>query len=263
MEKVNLLSISVNTGSYTEFVSDILAKAGTKESNYTCVANVHTLVEAHNDTSFANVIRNASSTTPDGKPLAWALRMLYGIHQDRVAGMDLLPDLLRQSVQLKLPVYFYGGTELMLDQTRRYMRREYPGLVIAGCFSPPFRELTAPEEQFIINDINNSGTCLLFVILGCPKQEKWMASMQGRINAFMVGVGGALPVMIGTRKRAPRWMQNAGLEWSFRLLQEPNRLFKRYALTNSFFLYLLAREYIRLRLLRRRPAIDSSKIPLQ
>ena len=142
-----------------------------------------------------------------------------------------------------MPVYFYGGTRQLLDKTLEYIAEHYPNLVVAGSFSPPFRKLTTKEDDLIIEDINNSGAHLVFVVLGCPKQEKWMASMKGRVNAMMVGIGGALSVMIGNQKRAPGWMQNAGLEWMFRFLQEPVRLFKRYSYTNSIFLYLLVKEY--------------------
>ena len=115
-------------------------------------------------------------------------------------------------------------------------------------YSPPFRQLTSAEENNIIENINRSGAKLVFVILGCPKQERWMASAKGRVNAFMIGVGGSLPVMIGLQKRAPRWMQTAGLEWFFRLSQEPGRLFKRYAVTNTFFIYLFCKAYLRKKL---------------
>jgi N-acetylglucosaminyldiphosphoundecaprenol N-acetyl-beta-D-mannosaminyltransferase len=124
------------------------------------------------------------------------------------------------------------------------MDRHYPNLHIRGLYSPPFRALTPEEEERTIERINSSGAKLLFVVLGCPKQEQWMASMAGRINAVMIGIGGALPVLIGMQKRAPKWMQRAGLEWLFRLLQEPRRLFKRYFVTNSVFLYLLSRELV-------------------
>ena len=117
--------------------------------------------------------------------------------------------------------------------------------MVAGLYIPPFINMNDLEEKKIAEKINSSGAALVFVVLGCPKQEKWMASMKGRVNAVMVGVGGALPVMIGDQRRAPRWMQKNGLEWFYRMVQEPGRLFKRYAVTNSFFLYLLAKAYLR------------------
>jgi N-acetylglucosaminyldiphosphoundecaprenol N-acetyl-beta-D-mannosaminyltransferase len=250
MKKVNLLSIPVSTGTYTEFIENIVELANVKRNGYTCVANVHMLIEAYKNKSFANIVRNANIITPDGKPLAWALRMLYGIKQERVAGMDLLPDLLSAASAKSLSVYFYGGTEDVLKGTGQYVKRNYQNLKIAGTFSPPFRTLSPEEEDFVVEKINSSGANLVFVVLGCPKQEKWMASVYSKINAVLVGVGGAVPVMIGMQKRAPKWMQNIGLEWVFRLVQEPKRLFKRYAVTNSLFLYLLLKEYFRQKVLK-------------
>lgn len=247
MEKVELFSIPISIGSYIEFVQSIINSAKSRKSAYTCVANVHMLIEAYEDKSFANVVRNASIITPDGKPLAWALKILYGIKQDRVAGMDLLPDLLTAATNEKVPVYFYGGTEEMLDKTKLYLKENYPDLLIAGSYSPPFRNLSTAEQELAIQRINESKTGLVFVVLGCPKQEKWMASVRGKINAAAVGIGAALPVMIGSQKRAPTWMQDAGLEWFFRLWQEPSRLFKRYIFTNSIFLFILIIRYIKVK----------------
>ncbi len=244
MKKTNLLSIAVNTGSYSTITQDILNTAKTGKSAYTCVANVHMLVEAYRDKNFAKVVSEADITTPDGKPITWALRLLYKQKQDRVAGMDLLPDLIKGAEAQNLSVYFFGGTQAMLEQTKEYLQVHHPQLIVAGLCSPPFRQLTPAEEEAMVQQINNSGAQLVFVALGCPKQEKWMAAMKGRIKACMVGIGGALPVMIGQQKRAPLWMQDYGLEWAYRLSQEPKRLFSRYAVTNSVFVWLLCREYI-------------------
>ncbi len=249
MERLNILSIPVSTGRYDDFIKRIIESAKTRKSQYTCVANVHMLVEAHVDEQFANVVRNATYITPDGKPLTWAMRLLHGVKQDRVAGMDLTPDLLDGADKNKVGVYFYGGSPELLYETEKFISFRYPSLS-ASYYSPPFRALTREEEQQIVDDINNSGAGIVFVVLGCPRQEKWMASMLGRINAVMVGVGGALSVMVGVQKRAPVWMQNSGLEWLHRLSLEPRRLLKRYLVTNSTFLYLLFREYFRLNFFR-------------
>jgi N-acetylglucosaminyldiphosphoundecaprenol N-acetyl-beta-D-mannosaminyltransferase len=250
MKKVPLLGISISTGSYKDFVNSIIETACRKISDYACLANVHMLIEARHDGNFANIVSNANIITPDGMPLAWALEMLYGIKQDRVAGMDLFPDLLSEASLQKLPVYFYGGTLSLLENTLLYLHENYPDLQIAGSYSPPFRKLTSREDELIINQINESGARLVFVVLGCPKQERWMAAMKGRVNAVMVGIGGALPVLIGIHRRAPGWMQYAGLEWMFRLTQEPTRLFRRYSVTNSLFIYILVKEYIRVKFAR-------------
>ena len=248
MEKVNLLSINVSTGTYEEFLTAILKSTESNESRYACLANVHMLIEAYRSPDFAKVVRNASIVTPDGMPLSWALKMLHGIKQERVAGMDLLPDLLHKAALNNIPVYFYGGQKNMLEQANDYLKKQYPGLNVAGVYSPPFRPLSKEEDEAVIERINNSGARLVFVVLGCPKQERWMAKMEGRINAVMIGVGGALPVMLGIQKRAPDWMQHSGLEWLYRLGQEPVRLLERYVVTNTTFLVLLFKSYIHLKL---------------
>ncbi len=243
--KQKLISIDTTVGNYASFVQQLTKAAQQGTSSYTCVANVHMLVEAHNDPEFARVVNNADIVTPDGMPLAVSMKLIHGLQQDRVAGMDLLPDLLQVAVEQGIPVYFYGGTQEMLDRTGEYCDTHFPGLNIAGMYSPPFRSLTPEEDEEVVRKINNSGAGFVFVALGCPKQEKWMASMKGRINACMIGIGGALPVMVGMQRRAPQWMQRLCLEWLYRLVQEPRRLFKRYAITNTTFLFLLTRTWIK------------------
>jgi len=253
-----LISINVNTGSYQNFVDELVGMSDNR-SAYTCIANVHMLVEAYSNASFAKIINNADLITPDGMPLTWGLKLLHGVRQDRVAGMDLLPDLLREAELKAIPVYFYGGTEKMLTGIRENIPALYPGLKIAGMFSPPFRELTPSEVELTAQFINASGAKIVFVILGCPKQELWMGMMKNKINASMIGVGGALPVLLGLQKRAPLWMQRASLEWLYRLYQEPRRLFKRYAVTNSIFLYLLGKEFIRMKIFRQKESAFNFK----
>lgn len=251
MERQQIINFGISTGKYSSFISHIIALAKQRASSNVCVANVHMFIEAYHDKKFIEIINAADVVTPDGKPLAWSLRLLHGIKQDRVAGMDLLPDLLQQLMKLDLPVYFYGGSAVLLEKTRTYIKLNYPGLRVAGVNSPPFRQLTCDEMEEVAGEINSSQACVVFVVLGCPKQEKWMAQMKGRINAVMIGIGGALPVLVGMQKRAPRWMQVSGLEWLFRLAQEPGRLFKRYAVTNSLFIYLMFKEYINVRIFKK------------
>ena len=244
MKTMQILNFPISIGKYQDYIEYIMNSASNGRSQYIYVANVHMVVEAFWNKSFSEKVRHAGLVTPDGKPLTWALRLLHGIKQDRVAGMDILPALLKQSETNQTPVYIYGGTENLLNRTQNYLDRHYPNLHIKGLYSPPFRALTPEEEERTIERINTSGVKLLLVVLGSPKQEQWMASMAGRINAVMIGIGGALPVLIGMQKRAPKWMQRTGLEWLFRLWQEPRRLFKRYFVTNSVFLYLLSRELV-------------------
>ena len=245
LEKRKIISINVSIGKYQEFVNEIIKLAHRKESNYVCVANVHMLVEAYNNKDFQKVVNDAVITTPDGMPLVKALKLLYNIEQDRVAGMDLFPDILREAQKEKLSVFFYGSTKKVLELIVKKSTQMFPNLKIAGVISPPFRPLTSEEKENIIKQINKAEPNIVFVSLGCPKQEKWMNEMYGEINSLMIGVGAAFPVFAGIRKRAPIWMQRYYLEWFYRLLQEPKRLLWRYLYTNTKFVYLLLREILK------------------
>ncbi len=251
MENRKFIDFNISTGKYAAFLTHLMLMARQGRSTTVCVANVHMFIEAYRDRIFLQVINAADVVTPDGQPLTWGLKLLYGVEQDRVAGMDLLPDLLKLLTEEGLPVYFYGGSEQMLAKTSDHLREQYPGLKVAGLYSPPFRPLSDAEEKNIVQMINASGAKVVFVVLGCPKQEKWMAAMKGRVDAVMIGIGGALPVMVGLQKRAPLWMQKTGLEWLYRLGQEPQRLFKRYAVTNTLFIWVLMKEFIKIKILRK------------
>jgi len=247
--KKQLINFSVSTGKYQLFIDQITEMARQRQSAAVYFANVHMYIEAYKNDAFRELINKADMVTPDGQPLAWMLRLLYGIKQDRVAAMDFMPDMLQRMQQEQLPVYFYGGTQEMLDKTAAFVSTAYPQLKVAGLYSPPFRPLTPEEEDAIAEKINSAAPAIVFVFLGCPKQEKWMATMKGKVNAVMTGVGGSVPVTIGMQKRAPKWMRNTGLEWLYRFFQEPRRLFKRYAITNSLFMWVMFKEFIKLRLL--------------
>jgi N-acetylglucosaminyldiphosphoundecaprenol N-acetyl-beta-D-mannosaminyltransferase len=248
---VKLLKFNILNRSFAEHINEIINLVKHGKFSYTIVANVHMFIEAQRDRSFLNIVNNANIVTPDGKPLCIALKWLYGIEQERVAGMDLLPALLKEAELNKLKVAFYGGSEETLQQTEFTCKKLHPNLLQPLFISPPFRQLTDEEENDHISQINEFGTHILFVALGCPKQEKWMAAMKGRINATMIGIGGALPVFAGTQKRAPKWMQRTSLEWLFRLVQEPRRLFKRYLITNSLFIWIILKEKLKLTLNRK------------
>jgi N-acetylglucosaminyldiphosphoundecaprenol N-acetyl-beta-D-mannosaminyltransferase len=242
-----IIDFPVSTGKYGMFIDEITRMARNKKSSAVYFANVHMYIEAYRNRSFLENINDADIVTADGQPIAWVLRLLYGIKQERVAGMDVLPDLLKVMSREGLPVYFYGGTQEMLDIAESYLKEKYPDLKLAGFFSPPFRPLTEIEEFVIVEKINAAAPAIIFIVLGCPQQEKFIASMKGRINAVMAGIGGALPVAIGMQKRAPVWMRKNGLEWLYRLYKEPARLYKRYVTTNSLFLWIMFKETIRLK----------------
>lgn len=247
--KISILNSVLTTGSFQQISESILHRAQSYRSAYVCVANVHMFIEAHRDKAFARVLDEADIVTPDGMPLVFALNVLYGIQQERVAGMDLMPRLLQEANRLDLKVYLYGSTPDVLTAILERTQHDFPTLNWAGVESPPFRELNTNEVQNTVERINSSGAHLVLVALGCPKQEKWMAGMKGKINATMVGLGGAFPVYAGMQSRAPGWMQRFSLEWFYRLMQEPSRLWKRYLLTNSLFILLLIKEFWQMRVL--------------
>jgi len=244
-EKLKIISLSVNRISFNECLEQVMGFALKKTSSYICFANVHMVIEAHNDKSILNQVNNANLVLPDGKPLAIACKMLYGKKQERISGMDFTPLLLEKASENKFSIFVYGSTDNVIKALKEKINNNYPGIHFAGVISPPFRPLTDDELTNDIEKINQSGANIILVSLGCPKEGKWMSKTSGKINAVLIGIGGALPVVAGIQKRAPRWMQNMSLEWLYRLIQQPGRLFTRYLYTNSYFLFLLSRDYIK------------------
>lgn len=250
MKRKKILRSYITNEPYHTVVQEILRLGREKQSAYVCIANVHMVVEAFQDKAFNAILNRAHIVTPDGKPLSIMMNWLYQTRQERVAGPDLMIDVAARAAETGQSVYFYGSTQEVLDTLREKLSQKFPTLHIAGMTSPPFRPLTAAEDTEIIETINTSGADVVFVSLGCPKQEKWMAEHQGKINAVMIGVGAAFPFYTGHIQRAPQWMQEHSLEWLHRLCSEPTRLFKRYALTNTAFLCLMLSQWIHLHLYR-------------
>lgn len=244
MVKENIFTFPISIGSYQKFIDEIFELTEQKTSSYVCFANVHMVVEAYNDSAFNSVVRNADIITPDGQPVAVFLQRLKKIDQVRVSGLDLFPDLLKEADLRKKAVYFYGATEEIVGKIVEKVKREFPELRISGWYSPPFRRLTKEEDAHIVQQINESKPDLVFVALGCPKQEQWMAKHKHLINGCMLGIGHAFKVYAGIAKRSPVWMQRLSLEWAYRLFQEPGRLWKRYFYTNTVFLWLTFKYYL-------------------
>jgi N-acetylglucosaminyldiphosphoundecaprenol N-acetyl-beta-D-mannosaminyltransferase len=236
MERTSIFGSIITLGSYNSFLDRIIELSGQRIPSYVCFANVHMVVEASRDTEFMRVVNQATIVAPDGRPLSVFLRMFHNIKQDRVCGMDLLPDLLRRAEASGRSVYFYGGEQRCLDKIEMKAKKQFPDLKIAGLYSPPFRRLTEAEKREDIERIRSSGADLVFVSLGCPRQEKWMAENVKKLNACFLGLGQAFTVYAGLEKRLPKWMRALALEWVFRLIQEPRRLWKRYIYTNAEFL---------------------------
>lgn len=218
------------------------ARAG--ESRVVCICNAHSVVTARGDEAFSDVIHSADMATADGYPVAWMLRRLGHSGQERINGPDFMLRYCMYAAEAGDSVYLYGGGPATLEILRRKLEVACPGLNIAGMHSPPYRELSSEEDAAVVAEINESGAGVVWVGLGCPKQEKWMMAHRGRINAVMVGVGAAFDYHAGTLKRAPLWMQRNGLEWFYRLVTEPRRLWRRYLVTNSLFIWHAAKQLI-------------------
>lgn len=238
MEAVKILGMRVDPISYEEATGKVLAWAEAGESRYVCVANVHMVMEAHDDPDFCALVNAADLVTPDGMPLVWMLRKLGHLYQERVYGPELTSRVCAEAARRGVPVGFYGGYPEALEALVRNLRASFPGLRVVYAYSPPFRPLTPEEDERVTEEINASGTRILFVGLGCPKQERWMAEHKGRVRAVMLGVGAAFDFHAGRVRQAPAWMQKIGLEWLFRLSQEPKRLWRRYLRHNPRFLLL-------------------------
>ena len=239
--KLPVLETRVNTTSYTEAICQVKDWALAEHSRYVCIANVHVIMEAHDSIAFRKVITSSDLVTPDGMPLVWMLRLKGIKGQTRVYGPTLMLHVLEMAAREKIPVGFYGAEDATLEKLISIVRKQFPEIQIPYAFSPPFRELTWQESAKITEDINASGARILFVGLGCPKQEIWMAEHKGKIPAVMLGVGAAFDFLAGTKPQAPAWMQNIGLEWLFRFIHEPRRLARRYLYNNPrFFLLALA-----------------------
>lgn len=234
-EGAPVLGSFIDAVSWDDAVGRLVQWGERRESRYVCICNVHSVVTATQDAAFRTVLDEADMATPDGAPVAWALRRAGFAGQERINGPDLMWRYLAEAERRGQVVFFYGGTEDTLAKLQASLLRAFPRLRIGGLVSPPFRPLSAEEDEAYARQINAAGTAVLFVGIGCPKQEKWMAAHRGRIQAVMVGVGAAFDYHAGTIRRAPTWMQRCGLEWFHRLLSEPRRLWKRYLVTNSIF----------------------------
>lgn len=247
-----ILGTRVDPTSYEAATSLVLAWAQGGESRTVCAANVHVIMEAHDSPEFQKMVNSADLVTPDGMPLVWTLRRLGYPQQTRVYGPDLTLKLVEAAAAQRVPVGFYGSTPEVLEQMTAKFCTLFPALMVAYSFSPPFRPLAIEEDQVIVDEINTSGARILFVGLGCPRQERWIAEHKGRVQAVMLGVGAAFEFHAGSKSQSPAWMQKAGLEWLFRLATEPKRLWRRYLYHNPRFLWLVSLELIRLNKLKQK-----------
>ena len=247
-----ILNMQVAITSYEHACNLIIPAARLNRSSYVCVANVHMCMEVFDSEAFNVMVNNADLVVPDGKPLIWALKGLGEKKATQVRGSDLLLHICKKAEQLHIPIGLYGGTPESLLDFIRFLEKQYPQLLIVFHCSPPFRDLSQKEKDSYIGEINGAGVQILFVGIGCPKQERWMAEHRGKLNCVMIGVGAAFDFFSGRKKHAPRWMQNAGLEWVFRLASDPRRLWKRYLKHNPRFIYYFGRQYFKQQVLGRK-----------
>jgi len=243
----NILGIQVGVTTYKESISLILDWAVNGQSRYVCVANVHMVMEAYDDATFQNIVNQADLVVPDGMPVVWILRRIGYSLEDRVYGPTLMLKVLKTAARHGIPVGFYGGAPDVSARLAENIQNRYHDLQVVYQCSPPFRDLTPEEDKAIVQDIEASQTRILFVGLGCPKQELWMAAHVDRMQVVMLGVGAAFDFHAGKIRQAPNWLQNKGLEWLFRLFTEPGRLWKRYLKHNPRFAILGMMELARKR----------------
>jgi N-acetylglucosaminyldiphosphoundecaprenol N-acetyl-beta-D-mannosaminyltransferase len=243
----NVLGMRVDATSYEDASRRVVQWAGEERSTYVCVASVHMVMEAFDSGAFRQVVNAASLVTPDGRPLVWALKALGVERASQVRGTDLTTHVIERAAHEHIPIGLYGGTPELLETFMRVLKAHYPGIRVVCQIAPPFRPLTPEEDEAVTQEILESGARILFVGIGCPKQEKWMAAHKGRVPAVMIGVGAAVDFHTGRVRQAPRWMQAAGLEWVFRLMMDPRRLWKRYAKHNPRFVGLFLLQLLGLR----------------
>lgn len=240
----NLIVTPIYTLPFDEQINLIVDWAKNCQSNMICVANVHMLIEAWRDFHFAHVLKHADLVTPDGMPLVWMLRLMGAKRSQRVAGMDIFRAVCEQASIAQISVFLLGSEPDVLDKICQRLNEEFPQLKIAGTESPPFRPLGDKPDMDVVQTINASGARIVFVSLGCPKQEFWMAQHRHKIQSVMIGVGAVFPIYAKVLKQAPKFIQNAGFEWLFRLMQEPKRLWKRYATTIPIFIWLMLKQML-------------------
>lgn len=242
--KPKILGMKISPTSYNKACMKIMEWQLDHLTRMVCVANVHLTMTAYDNPNYLAIINSADLVTPDGMPLVWTLRLKGYKDQQRVYGPTLTQKLLPLLAAERVPVGFYGSESKVLEKLQHNIQEIHPNINISYAFSPPFRELTLQEEQEIVEAINRTGVRVLFVGLGCPKQEIWMHEHKERINAIMLGVGAAFDFIARVKPQAPSWIQAIGMEWFYRLLSEPKRLWRRYFYNNPRFILLIIKELL-------------------
>lgn len=239
-KRVNIIGADISVTNMEDLITNIKSKINSGDTDYICVSNVHTTVTARNDEYFKTIINNSFLSVPDGMPLVWAGRKKGYKDIGRTAGPEIMETVFSNSSTKKYKHYFYGSTKETLKLMKDNLISKYPDLNIVGMKESFFRLLTMEEDKELVEEINRLQPDIIWVGIGAPRQEIWMYEHKPTINSsLMIGVGGAFAVYAGIVNRAPRWMQNHGLEWLYRFAKEPGRLWKRYIFTNSGFIFYL------------------------
>lgn len=238
---MNFLGLEISDITCGNFLESIVNLGLHRKPGFSCFVNVHMLVESYDDSNFKENIENATFRLPDGMPIVKCIKWIYQKRIDRVDGMSIIEPLLDHMDRNAMRLYIFGGSDKLIQAAACKISRKYSSLVLCGFFSPPFRKWSFHEEDHWVRTIRDSSPHIVFVILGCPKQERFMARHFQSIPAHLLGLGGALPVFAEVQKRAPVWMQKLMLEWFYRLVQEPRRLWRRYFYTNLKFIFLIVR----------------------
>ncbi|QWE08950.1 WecB/TagA/CpsF family glycosyltransferase [Polynucleobacter ibericus] len=237
--QTEVIGVPVDIGTISSMSRYLISLADQKKNTgrYVCVANVHMLTIAHANPRYKSILENAQLVTPDGMPLVWTQKIKGFKNAQRVSGPDLMIELCKLSSQSNHSIYLLGADESTLDLLSSNLLLQFPGLNIAGMYAPEKLPEQAIVDESLVENINTSGASFLFVGLGCPKQEYWCATYAPKIIPIALGVGAAFDFHAGTKKRPPAFIQQCGLEWLYRLLSEPGRLWKRYLASNSAFVY--------------------------
>ena len=236
--RVRVVSLAVGICDYDSAAARVIELARLKNGGYICISTVHMVMEGYDNPDYAARVNAADLIVPDGMPLVW-MQKLQGIGQaSQVRGTTLMIKLFGIAERSNLSVGFYGGRQEILDKISVRLKKEFPDLKVNYLFSPPFKPLTDAEDAEITANIKNSGTDILFIGLGCPKQERWMAQHKDKLPTVMLGVGAAFDFYAGNVSESPEWISRIGLEWFFRLIQEPKRLWRRYLILNPRFMRL-------------------------
>ncbi|CAN7433604.1 WecB/TagA/CpsF family glycosyltransferase [Bosea sp. LjRoot237] len=229
LPRARIMGVNVSAITMADALRTVEDWIGRRAQNYVCITGVHGVIESQSDPKLMAIHEGAGMATPDGMPLVWMARKLGYGGTERVYGPELMLQLSALSAQKGYRQYYFGGAPGLAERLRERLTERFPGLAVAGTFSPPFRPASADEDDETVRMINAARPDIVWVGLSTPKQEYWMAGHLGRIDApVMIGVGAAFDFLAGTKRQAPAWMQRRGLEWLFRLLSEPRRLWRRY-----------------------------------